>query len=117
MGRAMDKIGYPYCVVSIPLLLETGAAADFDRVLVVDLPEDEQVSRTMRRDGTGAEDVRNIMRRQADRATRRQAAHDIIDNSVAPGELRARVHELHGKYLHLARQLSDNAGPGAQHPG
>jgi dephospho-CoA kinase len=57
------------------------------------------------------------MRQQADRATRKRAAHDIIDNSGAPGDLRARVHELHGKYLHLARQLSDNAGPGVQHSG
>ena len=117
IGKAMGKIDDPYCIVSIPLLLETGSAGEFDRILVVDLPEDEQIARTARRDGTGAEDVRNIMLRQADRVTRIKAAHDIVDNSGEPGELHARVQQLHGKYLHLARQLSDNAGPGAQDSG
>jgi len=117
IGKAMGQIDDPYCIVSIPLLLETGSAGEFDRILVVDLPEDEQIARTARRDGTGAEDVRNIMLRQADRATRIKAAHDIVDNSGEPGELHARVQQLHGKYLHLARQLSDNAGPGAQDSG
>ena len=117
IDMALDRIDRPYCIVSIPLLLETGGAGDFDRILVVDLPEDEQVARTMRRDGAGAADVRNIMLRQTDRASRRKAAHDIIDNSAGTGELRARVNELHGKFLQLAGQLSDNAGPGAQHSG
>lgn len=113
IGRAMDKTDHLYCIVSIPLLLETGGAGDFDRILVLDLPEDEQVSRTVRRDGTGTADVRSILRRQTDRATRKQAAHDIIDNSRDPGALPAQVQELHGKYLHLARQLADNTGPAA----
>ena len=117
IGKTLGKIDHAYCIVSIPLLLETGSAGDFDRILVVDLPEEEQISRTARRDGTSAVDVRNIMLRQADRATRVRAAHDIIDNSGEPGALRSRVQQLHGKYLHLARQLSDNAGPGTQHSG
>ncbi len=115
--RVMAGIDHPYCIISIPLLLETGGAGDFDRILVVDLPEDEQVTRTVRRDGTGAADVRNIMLRQTDRASRRKAAHDIIDNSGEADALNAHVQQLHGKYLHLAQQLSDNAGPGAQHSG
>ena len=114
IDRAMARIEHPYCIVSIPLLLETGGTKDYDRVLVVDLPEQEQVSRTARRDGTGETDVRNIMQRQADRETRVRAADDIIDNSGAAAELGARVQHLHGKYLQLARQLSDNAGSGAQ---
>lgn len=117
IDRAIHRIDHPYCIVSIPLLLETGGASDYDRVLLVDLPEQEQVSRTARRDHTGETDVRNIMLRQADRAIRVKAAHDIIDNSGEPGALRAQVQRLHGKYLQLARQLSDNAGPGAQHSG
>jgi len=114
IDQALERVAHPYCIVSIPLLLETGGANDYDRVLVVDLPEQEQASRTARRDGTGETEVRNIMLRQADRATRIRAADDIIDNSGAPAGLGARVQHLHGKYLQLARQLSDNAGSGAQ---
>jgi dephospho-CoA kinase len=117
MARAIETIDRPYCIVSIPLLLETGGAGGFDRILVVDLTEAEQISRTARRDGTGAADVRNIILRQADRTTRIKAAHDIIDNSGDPGELRARVQQLHGKYLHLAQQLADNAAPARRNEG
>ncbi len=111
IARAIGDNAGPYCIVSIPLLLETGAAGDYDRVLVVDVPVAEQVARTTRRDGVGAADVKSIMLRQMDRATRGQAADDIIDNTGEPVALRAQVQQLHGKYLHLARQLADNAGP------
>lgn len=113
MARAIETIGHPYCVVSIPLLVETGDAHRFDRVLVVDLPETEQVTRTGRRDGIGDEDVKRIMQRQAGRETRVKAANDIIDNTGDIGALRARVHELHGRYLQLARQMADSPGPDA----
>ena len=110
MARVIDIIEHPYCVVSIPLLLETGEVRSFDRVMVVDIPEAVQVSRTMRRDGVTAEDAKKIMQRQAARADRINAADDIIDNGGDIGALRARVNELHGSYLQLARRLAHNPG-------
>ena len=108
--KAIGVIDRPYCIVSIPLLVETGGERNFDRILVVDVTEDEQLSRTARRDGIGAADVRNIMLRQASRETRRQAADDIIDNAGDQSALRAQVQKLHEKYLLLAQPLTDNAG-------
>ena len=35
----------PYCIVVIPLLLETGQQSLVDRILVVDTPEKEQIKR------------------------------------------------------------------------
>ena len=40
IGKTLGKIDHAYCIVSIPLLLETGSPGDFDRILVVDLPDD-----------------------------------------------------------------------------
>lgn len=104
MDRAIAATERPYCIVSIPLLVETGMAGRFDRVLIVDAPESEQVRRTAGRDGVNAEDVARIMQRQASRQARIDVADDVIDNSGSLESLRARVHELHGRYLALARQ-------------
>lgn len=102
MRRAIGAVDHAYCIVSIPLLLETGAAGDYDRVLVVDVAEEEQVRRTALRDGVQAGDVNRIMQSQATRATRLRAADDVIDNSGDPEALRAHVRALHGQYLALA---------------
>ena len=114
MAKAIGTLAGPYCLISITLLLETGGAYCFDRTLVVDLAEDEQISRTTRRDGIEAENVKRILQRQVNRESRIKAADDIIDNSGDPRALPAQVQELHGKYLHLARQLADNTGRAAQ---
>lgn len=103
MRRAIDAIDHPYCIVSIPLLIETGATGNFDRVLVVDLAEEDQVRRTTRRDGVDAENVSRIMHKQATRAERLGAADDVIDNRGDLESLRARVDALHAQYLALAR--------------
>ena len=43
--------GTPVAVADIPLLFETGRAADFDRVVVAACPPAQQVERVMARDG------------------------------------------------------------------
>ena len=45
----------PYVIVAIPLLVETGGAARFDRVLVVDCDPELQLARLMARDGAPRE--------------------------------------------------------------
>lgn len=101
--EAIDAIDHPYCIVSIPLLIETGAAQNFDRVLVVDLAEEDQLRRTTQRDGVDAENVSRIMHKQATRAERLGAADDVIDNRGDLESLRGRVGALHAQYLALAR--------------
>lgn len=100
--RAIAALERGYCIVSIPLLLETGSARDYDRVLVVDIAGDEQVRRTVRRDGIEAGEVNRIMQSQATREARLGAADDIIDNNGNAAALRARVRELHEHYSALA---------------
>jgi dephospho-CoA kinase len=43
--------GTPVAVADIPLLFETGRAADFDRVVVAACPPEQQLERVMARDG------------------------------------------------------------------
>jgi len=102
MEAAISNITYPYCILNIPLLVETGAAAHVDRILVVDIPEDVQIARTIERDGTAGEEVRRIIAAQAGRTERLQVADDVIDNSRDTGRLEEQVRTLHARYLELA---------------
>jgi dephospho-CoA kinase len=102
MEKAVSKITYPYCILSIPLLVETAGGARVDRVLVVDAPEEAQIARTSERDGVAADQIRRIISAQAGRRRRLQAADDVIDNSGDRETLKRRVRELHRKYLAIA---------------
>jgi len=106
MEKAISNISYPYCILSIPLLVETNAAATVDRILVVDIPEELQISRTAARDGTTREQAGRIIAAQAGRPVRLQAADDIVDNSRSLDEIEKQVQDLHRKYLDLAANSS-----------
>jgi len=72
--------GAPYVLLVIPLLLEAGWQDRVDRVLLVDCPETLQVQRLIARDGIDADTAWRMVRSQASREARRQAADDVIGN-------------------------------------
>ena len=99
-----DRVDYPYCIICIPLLLETGAQSTVDRVLVVDAPEELQVARVNRRDNADERQTRSIIRSQAGREQRLHAAHDIIVNDGNISDLKAQVDNLHERYKLMGSQ-------------
>jgi len=103
-ARQLAELKSPYCIVVIPLLLESEQRSLVDRVLVVDVPESLQITRTMQRDGISAAQVRKILAAQVGRDSRLNAADDVIDNSAAMEVIRHRVDELDQQY----RALSEN---------
>lgn len=102
MRAHLAAVRAPYCIECVPLLVETGRSAETDRVLVVDVPPEVQVQRTLKRDGGERETVRRIMEAQATREQRLAAADDVLDNGGDPSGLRERVATLHRRYLVLA---------------
>lgn len=99
LDRAIGQWRGPYGILSVPLLLESGALLSrVARVLVVDCPEDEQVRRVMQRSGLAADEVRAIMATQLSRAARLARADDVIDNSGPREALREQVLRLHEGY-------------------
>ena len=104
MRALVDTAPGPYCIVSIPLLFETHQGKRYDRVLVVDVPVETQISRTIRRDGSPRETIEGILAAQIDREERLRLADDILDNSGETTALRSQVTALHEKYLVLAAQ-------------
>lgn len=91
-----------YAVLVSPLMLETSQHELVDRVLVVDVPERIQLSRTMARDRMTEEQTRQILNSQMDRKQRVGRADDIVDNSGSISQLHQSLNKLHQFYLSLA---------------
>lgn len=91
-----------YCVLSVPILIESGMDALVDRILVVDVPAETQLQRLRERDGVSDALARRMLDAQATREQRLQRAHDVIENRGSKSELRAAVRKLHHFYLELA---------------
>lgn len=102
-----DAAPGPYSIVAIPLLVETGAGARFDRVLVVDCDPALQLARLTARDGTTQEEAKRMLAAQASREARLAAADDIIVNDGDIASLRAQVERLHLQYVQAAKAQSD----------
>lgn len=102
--RAGDAAG-PYVILSVPLLVESGAdRSRYARVLVVDCTQDQQIARVTRRSGLSKEEVLGILAAQASREQRLACADDVIDNTGPPQALDPQVARLHEQYLTLARR-------------
>ena len=100
-----DKISAsssPYTVLVNPLLIESGQHVWCQRLLVIDVPTEVQIERTMARDNNTREQVENILNAQADRDTRIGLADDVISNEQDLAHLHAEVDKLHDLYLTLA---------------
>ncbi|MEX1056926.1 MAG: dephospho-CoA kinase, partial [Natronospirillum sp.] len=92
----------PYQLLDSPLLLETGQDQLCDVVVVVDATEDQQIARTVARDGNDETLVRQIMTKQWSRARRLQGAHYIVDNTGSRAETTTAVQHLHQTLLERA---------------
>lgn len=91
-----------YCIIAIPLLLETQKKHVVDRVLVVDCSVEAQIRRVLDRDKIKREQAEAIIAAQVDRQQRLAAADDVIDNSTNLAHLAEHVKKLHNLYLLLA---------------
>ncbi len=91
-----------YCVLESPLLIEMGQDSWCDRVLVIDVPEEIQISRGMARDGNSRGQIENIIAAQASRQQRCERADDVILNDASLEALIAATDKLHQRYLEIA---------------
>ncbi len=92
-----------YALLVSPLLVESGQNRLVNRVLVVDVPEELQLQRTVSRDNNPPEQVKAIMAAQASRQQRLESADDVVVNDSTLEALYQQVDTLHQKYLQLAQ--------------
>ena len=94
-----EDYNLPYVMLVSPLLLETNQHELVERIVVVDVPEETQINRTMTRDGNSREQVERILAAQMPRAARREKADAIINNAQPLKRVEASVHALHQRFL------------------
>jgi len=80
------------------------ACISVQRVVVVDCPEELQLTRVRQRSSLPDDEIRRIVAAQVPRAKRNAAADDLIDNSGSIDALHKQVRELHRKYTALAQK-------------
>jgi dephospho-CoA kinase len=93
----------PYVVNEAAIMLESGAAAHMDHLVVVSAPEADRIARVMKRDKVDEAQVRARMRNQLSEEARVAKADAVISNDgrtlVIP-----QVLALHERLLTLARR-------------
>ena len=104
--RQMQAATSPYLLWVVPLLVENRLSGRADRVLVVDVPKETQIERTMLRDKVSREHAEHILAAQATRQQRPAVADDVIENTGTPDAVASDVARLHEKYLTLASQAA-----------
>jgi len=88
----------PYCLLVVPLLLETGRRDLVDRLLVVDCPPEVQRQRIGIRDGLDDKTINLILAAQLSREQRLAAADDVVENFDELAALRPQIDRLHCRY-------------------
>ena len=99
IARQLSEATSAYVVLSSPLLLESGQSAFADYVVVVDVPEAVQLTRTMSRDDNSEQLVKQIMAAQLDRETRLSRGDTAITNNESLEALHEKVEALHVELL------------------
>ena len=97
-------ISAPYCIICIPLLIETNAINKIDRVLVVDLPKEIQLERASKRDKVEKSKINKIIEKQVGRDIRLEVADEIIKNDEGIDKLKEQVADLHKFYMSFSQR-------------
>jgi len=99
--RQLRPVNYslPYVLLVSPLLLETDQHELVEKVVVVDVPVDVQIQRTIARDTNDREQVERIIAAQMPREQRLRKADDVVDNNLAIMDVERQVEQLHQTFL------------------
>jgi len=94
MHQAVQNVRSPYCILVIPLLVETGFDDLVDRVLVVSADSNRRSGWIKQRNGLSGDQIESIMAAQASDEERRKIADDVIDNNGTLDSLFRQVEKL-----------------------
>ena len=105
LHQQLTKVTSPYCILVAPLLLENKLHKNTNTVLVIDVTEEEQLLRTVKRDNSNEIEVRAIISSQMPRQERLSYASNVLNNSDADlSKLKQSIKSLHQHYLQLSSQ-------------
>ncbi len=104
MKQDLNQITTPYALLVVPLMVENRLLSMTNRVLVVDVSEQVQLNRTMKRDNVSEQQVKSILASQASREQRLRYADDVILNDGSTALL-PQITALHNKYMLLSSSV------------
>ena len=103
VNHQKNTITAPYCIVVIPLLVESQMDFGVNRILVVDCSIELQKQRVLNRDKMTESIFDSIIDQQASRDERLTIADDIIVNNRDIEHVYSEVKLLHANYQRLAK--------------
>ena len=88
-----------YKIIMVPLIYETDSQDFYDKIVVVDCKEENQIIRASKRDNKTKNDIINIMKNQASSDERMSIADEVIKNDSSLDDLKKQVIKVHQKLL------------------
>ena len=107
MESSAQSIEEPYCIFSIPLLIETNRELDFDRVIVIETAIDIRRERIKKRSKLSDKEIDTILATQSSDIERRKIADDLIINNGSRKELFEEIKNLNNFYKILVGNSAD----------
>ncbi|HHB1595644.1 TPA: dephospho-CoA kinase [Vibrio campbellii] len=104
MLEDLEQVTSDYALLVVPLLVENKLDSLCDRVLVVDVDPQTQISRTVKRDNVSEEQAKAILASQASREQRLALADDVVKNNPDDPDLLLQITDLHEKYLAMCKK-------------
>ncbi|WP_343291000.1 dephospho-CoA kinase [Vibrio harveyi] len=104
MIEDLEQVTSDYVLLVVPLLVENKLDSLCDRVLVVDVEPQTQISRTVKRDNVSEEQAKAILASQASREQRLALADDVVKNNPDDPDLLLQITDLHEKYLAMCKK-------------
>ncbi|HBC3424877.1 TPA: dephospho-CoA kinase [Vibrio parahaemolyticus] len=104
MIEDLQQVTSDYALLVVPLLVENNLDSLCDRVLVVDVEPETQISRTVKRDNVSEEQAHAILASQASRQQRLDIADDVVKNNPNDPDLLLQITDLHEKYLAMCKK-------------
>ena len=104
MYREIESSPFNYCILEIPLLIETEQHLEMDRVILVTCERHNKIKRLQNSRGMDTQTIKHILASQMDDQEKTQYADQIIDNNGTITELENQTYQLHEK---LSQSFSD----------
>ncbi|UTZ42170.1 dephospho-CoA kinase [Vibrio campbellii] len=104
MIEDLEQVTSDYALLVVPLLVENKLNSLCDRVLVVDVDPQTQISRTVKRDNVSEEQANAILASQVSREQRLALADDVVKNNPDDPDLLLQITDLHEKYLAMCKK-------------
>jgi len=96
--QQLQSLHATYCIIAIPLLIETEMQSLVDHILVIDCTREQQLMRVKARDSLSEQQITAIIDSQATQKERLAQADSIIHNTGNESELIHQVNTLHQSF-------------------